>query len=452
ACVPRDDFCLPGASECTSETSYRTCSTNGTWSESTCSCSQSPIGAICAPAFATAPFTGTLTYDRRRPRTDLSDWGPVEQVPASGLLAVSYHDGEIVDAATVEEDGSFSVRMRTPATSLDSLRFLAVRPEMLGGRIAFAVGDPDLPAGTFDIDEVRSWSATYWSWRIQMPQESGRGWNIAESNWSAPVFLFQWAEAVWELSKVQQGRRGRPLIVWNADGVEWSCGACMWSSSFTLSSSRFDVQIFVSSTDEDRSYYGAPMMGHELGHWAMASFGTLPGEGGRHCLGVAALPGLAWAEGWATWYSSSIRGDPRYWDKQGGTFFWADLEARRILGFEPFLAPTAAGGLHQRMDELWLAAALWDISHSAAVPPNQLHAALASRRMNEPPFGRGYTKKLYDVDARCVPINVTDTGESAPIFPDFLDALRCDGVRADALSDPIAPYPYPTAQPPICPP
>jgi hypothetical protein len=64
-------------------------------------------------------------------------------------------------------------------------------------------------------------------------------------------------------------------------------------------------------------------------------------------------------------------------------------------------------------------------------------------------FARGYTRHVWDMN-NCRRLNYFDTGESAPMFADYLDGLVCGGVPATAIDDttnPSASYPYPSQQP-----
>src|SRR5690606_34614971 len=106
---------------------------------------------------------------------------------------------------------------------------------------------------------------------------------------------------------------------------------------------------------------------HELGHWVMSTYGRSPGEGGQHILGIPSHPGLAWSEGWATWFSSVVRDSLVYYDKQGGVFFWIDLGARAYSGGQPWLRPEARFGLEQLMDENEVARTLLALTTESSV-------------------------------------------------------------------------------------
>ena len=99
---------------------------------------------------------------------------------------------------------------------------------------------------------------------------------------------------------------------------------------------------------------------HELGHYMMNAYGYPVGEGGPHFLAVPTHPGQAFSEGWATFFSSMARGDSIYVDKQGGAFFWWDLERRAYSAYGALWTRALPWlGLLQLMDENEAAAILW---------------------------------------------------------------------------------------------
>ncbi len=95
----------------------------------------------------------------------------------------------------------------------------------------------------------------------------------------------------------------------------------------------------------------------------------------------------------------------------------------------------------------------WGASNWVAPAAAASHSTqLGQPRTTTAPFGRGYTRRQWDLDANHEPINLVDTGDSAPCFADFLDALDCAGVSRsviDAATEPATHYPYPSNSP-IC--
>jgi hypothetical protein len=180
----------------------------------------------------------------------------------------------------------------------------------------------------------------------------------------------------------------------------------------------------------------------------MCAFGFAPGEVGTHFLGVPTNPGLAWSEGWATFFGALVRDQPLYFTKQQQVFFWFDVDARKYDGDVPWTRPTAGAGLQQLIDENEVAALLWD-SYRAIGDFAPVLDALASPRMTEQPFARGYKRRFWADPSH--PENFTQTNDSQPYLADFFDALRCSAALSSSVLDqvtlPNSEYPYPSESP-----
>jgi hypothetical protein len=105
------------------------------------------------------------------------------------------------------------------------------------------------------------------------------------------------------------------------------------------------------------------------------------------------------------------------------------------------------------IDENEVSAMMWELSAVAGLGRGPLDAALASARMTIPPYARGYVTHEWEMlpaPNQCEHGLVTATEFPAPMFADFLDALRCGGVSADVIdgvTEPATYYPYPSATP-----
>jgi hypothetical protein len=227
---------------------------------------------------------------------------------------------------------------------------------------------------------------------------------------------------------------GRPrlkLLAWLGGGVRWECGACFSQTLRPQFGTWFGGQMWLNGSSVDREYYADTVTAHELGHWSMASYGHPVGEGGMHFLNGLSRPGLSWSEGYATWFSSELRGSPLYIDKQNGTMFWFDLSASSHV----WPLPEPQLGLFQLINENEVAAMLWHLSATQGFGIEAIDAALTSPRMTAPPFLRGY---------------FTPSGLNTTMLADFFDALVCDGFPASAVdlaTRPATRYPYPSAFP-----
>jgi hypothetical protein len=137
-----------------------------------------------------------------------------------------------------------------------------------------------------------------------------------------------------------------------------------------------------------------------------------------------------------------------------GGFWWLNIESNTYYSGKEWKKPSPASGLFQLIDENEVSSMIWTLSdHTSPMlaqdDNKQFFEALQSARMNSSPFLRGYTTNSWETDG-CKPINVKDTGVSAPMFADYLDALVCSGMPAwlvDLATLPQLYYPYPSDAP-----
>ena len=376
----------------------------------------------CDAAVATRVFTGRVSYDRRGPDARRVDWGPVEEVVAPGFAVRSMHGDVQVDAAVTDAAGRFSLRVPEVTTADDRVVVSALQSDGAGA-IEFAVAAPGLAAGMYDpavehAGAPRVWS---WSWRVDaMP--AGGPVHITEADGSGAARLFDLGRRAFELPRRVLGRRGATLVAWFEPGVTWPCTACFLTRPRRAFAQDFATQIVLNGDRDDQQWWADGVVAHEVGHWAMASHGVSPGEGGPHTLNDPLTAGMAWSEGYAHWHAASTRGDPLFVDRQRGTMFWFDMAARRSLweweGADP------AMGLLDPITENEVAAIVWGL---APRDPSPILTALASPRMTRAPFARGYTNRR---------------GVSVPVLPDLLDALVCASFPRATLAAALDLYPY----------
>jgi hypothetical protein len=335
----------------------------------------------------------------------------------------------------------------------DRVIVLAVYPTDSKTGLGIAIGKPDVADGPLNPHSAADGRPQIWQWAIDPARNpSGSKLTIGDTEGGGAVRLFDNLRRVYRATRQQLKVEGLPLVVWLRPNTEWTCGACQFTEPAKVGPVTFLAQIAMPGGAEDTGFWSDAVISHELFHWVMRSYGVSPNEGGPHCAAAATLPGMAWSEGWATGFSSIIRDSPIYFDKQEGNFFWFDI-SRRVYGSgKPWKRPTPEAGLAQQHDENDVAAMVYALSRDAAVGSDKLLSALSSPRMTTKPFLRGYTTHRWQLGKGCVPMNITDTGVSAPFLADFLDALRCGGVpadRIDAVTDPAAHYPFPS-QSPLC--
>jgi hypothetical protein len=347
--------------------------------------------------------------------------------------------------------GQFSIQVPVTPVATDRVVVVAAADDGAGG-LAFAVANPGFSTpGQQEIGTTGTPALWSWSWEPGTLTD-GQDLVITEAMGSGAANVYFNMLVAYVTTYQQYNAIGPTLIVWVGSGATWSCGACFAKYPATVFGMPFETQIWLPADPVDQTYWSDAVNEHELGHWAMSSFGVSPGEGGPHYLGKPTFPGQAWSEGWATWFSSAVRGDPYYYDKQGGTSFWVNIETAGYSRGTSFVQPTPAGGLLQLMDENEVSAMMWSLSGSGATAADALFQALVSPRMTAPTRTRGYTRHQWSIDNAYNFVNVVDTGVSRPAFPDFLDALDCAGfsrAAIDAATLPATQYPYPSASP-IC--
>jgi hypothetical protein len=453
-CAPIPNRCNPGAQECVSPTSIRTCGADGTWTESACAtaCHGSALGAFCADTATTTGYTLTIQYEARGPNSDITDWSPTTVVrPAADVLVVGYRGNTIIDAQTTDASGRVTVQIPAVPQADDRVLGFLMRPSTDGKSYVLAVAQPDLPDGVSSYKSAPGTNPSWWTWSIDpRTNPSGSTLLITEALGSGAVRLYDYLRHSYAFANAQYGGTGKTLVAWLRMNTSWDCGSCFAPSTTVVSGLSFDASMFISANATDRTYWSDPVTAHEFGHWVMASYGYSPNEGGRHCLAVPTFPGQAWSEGWATAFSSFVRNDSVYYDKQSGAMFWFDLALRHYSGTRVWQRPVASDGLFQRMDENDVAAMVWQLALDPAVGRSSVLSALTTRRLTAPPFGRGYTRRSWDQS--CPPLEYNPTTESVPMFADYLDSLVCQGAPATAIDNATNPtqcYPYPSNAP-IC--
>lgn len=444
--------CREGATQCSGTSQLQTC-TGGAWATTACSggCNSSVLGSFCAPAIPKKVVSARVTYEARSPNAELTDWGPVFVNNGVSLLVLSYAGGKLLDVAVTDGTGGFSIDVPQTPTSTDTVTVALAASDGAEG-LALAVASPDFPTPGLQDTFTPIANARLWGYAFRTSSiGTGSTLPITEAMGSGAVRVYDYLRYAHAVTLQRNGGRpGLPLIVWLGYGTSWSCGACFAAMPTRVFGIPFYAQMWLPA-DANQSYWADSVTAHELGHWSMASYGTSPLEGGPHFIGNPTFPGQAWSEGYATWFSSNLRNDSYYVDKQNGSMFWLNIDARGYQGSRPWQRPSPSLGLLQRIDENEVSAILWRLSLVRAWGTASIDRALASRQLNTPPFARGYTQHLWEVNRDTGQLyNVQDTRISRPMLADFLDAMRCEGYPAqavDAATEPATAYPYPSNAP-----
>jgi len=464
--------CRPGSSECTDADQARYCNFAGDWEPYSCSqCSDSLAGAVCEfDGVSIRVWSGTVIYDFSGPNGSLNGWEPHGSAYAQGAMVISYRSDDVenalvpLDVAFVGSDGTFAIRIPSSPGPDDLIAVFAALPDDTRTFLRYAVAIPDVPDGEWDVakpipsEESSVWS---WAWRTNQLGAPGGTLHITRAAGSGAMYVFDWMRYVYNNSAILFGEEGASIVAWMRPNTSWSCGACFNDTSAKVGDIGFGSQFWIPMTAQDQSYWSDAVTTHELGHWMMASYGRPPLEGGPHTMTCTTFPGQAWSEGFATWLSSVARTNPVYYDKQRGTFAWYDIDSRKYGSGHSWPKPKAADGLLQLIDENEVAAMLWALADTTMPALTQeanqiffdaLESPVVKKELGQP-YGRGYKRHIWEAQpGSCELKNVYETSLPVPMFADYLDALRCEGMSAaqiDAVTQPATRYPYPSASP-IC--
>lgn len=454
--------CIDGEARC-SGGNLQQCVSNA-WVDTICAdgCETVPGGAQCTVEEVAGRLVGSLRYETLLPTPAFDGWQDAAvNLPAHDLLVVVYDGSTVFDvqrtgALDSPRPGGFDVRLPVPENGDERVIFFALDFDASGTAVSAVNAPPTSLSGNVDAGEFlygRGQSGSFvWQWAAtpellrtlvdaRVPITSGSGALAIHD------YTLRTRDAL-----LASGRADTPSVsLWWAPDVEFSCGACALEYPTNSTGYRYEQQVLISG-GADQGEFASPVTVHEVGHVVMSHYGTSPNEGGTHYLGVPQHPGLAWSEGWATAFSSMVRDNPIYFSSQSGGMFWFDIDARQYGFAVPWRRATPGGGLLQKVDENEVAAMVYAAWEEIGL--SSVMNALQSPRMNRSPFARGYTTRYWeDVNAQGEPEPWEDTGQSAPMFADFADALVCGGfisrTAMNAITRPTQFYPY-NASSPLC--
>jgi hypothetical protein len=456
-CSPTSDACVEGRQRCFDANRLQLCGANGLWTSQACAngCVNEEFGSHCRSAVALTNFTGFLKYEGRSPNANYTDWSTTTTLqPALGPLLLVVRGQEILSSSFVLTDGSFTIEVPATPTAEDYLVALALRtrPGGLDQGFDYALYRPAMAAGTHDPSNLVPRTAALWEWSFALlGRASGTDFVITHAMGSGAAHILRQLRNTHTTARNVLAGTPTSLAVWYKPDVTWTCGACHFLADVPTPFGQAAAHVVIPG-GPDEGHWSSAVIDHEAGHWAMAAYSADPTEGGPHSFGCVSPAGMAYSEGFATYFSSHVRQNPVYYDKQQGGFFWFDISDRTNAGTVPWPRPTPAGGLLQPLYENEVSAMLWGIRTAAGVDPNDLVRALERPELNRATFGRNYTAHFTTNMGNNCEREVVDTGIPAPCVADYLDALRCLGVSAaavDSATQPATFYPFP-ANAPLC--
>jgi hypothetical protein len=171
------------------------------------------------------------------------------------------------------------------------------------------------------------------------------------------------------------------------------CGSC-----------QIGGEIQVGGGDADPDEYDDPVLLHEFAHFYEEFWSRTDSPGGSHD-GSRTSPTLAWSEGFATFFSSMVRGDPEYVDTQRGDAWSENIESVSAMG-------TTGDRLDGAVSENLVAGVLWDLYDDSPGEPFD-HLA------------RSPADVLLPTRAYFPTPQLADRGATGVDFVDYLDGWFC---------------------------
>ncbi|MBI5503128.1 MAG: hypothetical protein HY907_22980 [Deltaproteobacteria bacterium] len=331
---------------------------------------------------------GHVTYDRRP--IDAVGLGSAVPAPAAGVI-VRFDDGTVEFArTTTADDGSFYFEISG-----------ALPPPWMGIRIlVVADGGAGRPLQVADFDD-----ATYAVRTDPFGAMGGIVVDVAihEADNAGAFAIFdtmrdglRTAETALELDAPLGAARAR-----------WERGRTTPGGTSYLDGD----QLWLLGGPDDTDEYDTSVVLHELGHFIQTRYAMASGGSGYPHAGADTDPRLAWAEGWATFFSCLALDAPLYLDSVSGSI-GLDIDLERLPTDGEYVA-NPARGMSQTLSEWIVAGTTWALLRSSPDTAFQRRRSLAVIR---------------DWFSR---VPTPDRGVSGYDLVDFLDGYLCLGGGAD---------------------
>jgi hypothetical protein len=234
-------------------------------------------------------------------------------------------------------------------------------------------------------------------------------------------------------------------------GIKFNCGSCFvppqgGGAQITYDKAQglvdhYDTSLNIAGSDASPHHWSRTTINHELGHWVMQTYSKSPGEGGPHYIGEPSKPGLAYSEGFATFFAqTNISADnannqPIAFRKSNGTTFWVDYSKLTMDDGKEIGLPDPNGPIDQDINEDVVGAMMWSFwAADNARKPQNLNDAAIFNTLHSP-------RLLGDVNR----------GYQTVDFVDFLDAMSCgQQATGDQILDVVTDSHYPYDHQPQC--
>lgn len=460
ACRPVGD-CFEGSSRCLDSATLQNC-TSGKWVSTACgtdSCRSKPsVGASCTQQ---DPGTGRklrghVDYEFRAPNASFTDLGPIQKEGAVDLFITAYQGDELIGMGLTSPGGNgmnpgdWEIELDREPTGQVYYYFWPMLFDDNGNpRMAIAHAQS---GDAFDQE-----STEYWNWGFGLDCSAGCGEDvgtdlITDAMGSGAAYIYQWLDyGLFRTADLMPGKTPLTVGIFWEPNNQFDCGSCFITpggggarvSYDGDAYDHYDTSLNISGSVKSPHHFVKTTINHELGHWFMQSFTKSPAEGGVHYVGRASSPGLAYSEGFATFFAqtnisaSPSAPDPVAFRKSQGTTFWVDLE-KVVYSGGALEMPDENGGMDQDICEDVVSSLMWSI--------------WASDRAYKP-LGKGDQATFSIFSSKRLTTSDANRGYKTVDLVDFLDAATCASVldqpQITSLTNPIS-FPYQPATSPQC--
>ncbi len=296
----------------------------------------SPSAVVEPPLPTQVTVTGRASYESVPVNevTGALNYTALANKPARGVTVQAISAGAVVASTTADDQGNFSLIL-----PLNTSYFLRMRAEVVNttGPATWNVSIKDNTAqdALWVVDGVPAQSGTR---NASVSITAGSGWSGSGYTGARAAGPFAALDTVYTtfkyLVQTEPAARFPPLtLFWSPNNTtaqsptnDYTTGE-IGGTFFLASSENGAIKraiYLLGRQDDDTDEYDSALVAHEVGHYIQHAFSVDHSLGGSHAHLNRLDMTLAFAEGWATAWSSIARGNPIYQDSYG---------ARQAQGF-----------------------------------------------------------------------------------------------------------------------
>ncbi len=286
---------------------------------------------VVAPPAATVTVNGVATFASvpSNPTTGALNYAGVTDKPVRGATVQAVSGTSVLATATTDAQGAYSFSL--PA---NTNYFIRLRAELIktSGPTTWNVSVKDNTAGDA-LWVVDGPAASSGSANSTRSIAAGLGWTGSRydstGRASGPFAMLSTVyDAMATVASVQTTVSFPQLIIfWSPnnstassptnDFTTGEIGTSFFLDQTATASVRSRAIYVVGKEDDDTDEFDSAVVGHEYGHYLQSAFASDNSPGGSHPAFAKLDMTLAFSEGWATAWSSVVRGTPIYSDSNG---------------------------------------------------------------------------------------------------------------------------------------